>query len=704
MKKKYLCLFLVIWVFFLRGFAQPTIISPSFPNTIGLFDLFEVSFTMGDSYTNPYDPTVISIHAVFVSPDNDSTRVEAFYYEDYTFEKVVFGNRYYEGVSDSLSHIGWKIRFTPTCTGNWKFRLFAKDTNGEVTLPSEGWRDYSFCCTSIDDGEGFISKANSRFLRRDIVKNGVRQFRSFFPIGPNLAWYDCIDYGIFAKPVGVYDYERYMDSLYGNANFIRIFLSRYQCLSLYGPEYTHFDVLGNPVVYFDTTINQKDSAELDYIISSAKQHGVSIMLCILNHGIFLDQNGLDPSDPSIWANNPYGSLLDNPCDFFKNAHAKAITRNLIRYIVSRWGYATNIVSWEFWNEVDQMFCMCDNYKHIEQDVLEWHEEMTDYIEKLDPFQHCITTSMASVSQRPYLYSHVFTELDFVQNHMYQNIQNAESRFQFPYTLYKRTLLGHSQYSSKPFFMGEFGFAQNHQFPQYGVKDPYGIDLHNSLWSSLFSTSIGPAAFWWWPYLDTKGLFKRFKPMLHFCENMPILSESFTAHHTGEKIGHSLVFENGIETYYMINSEEDTIYGWCQDTAFAYQSLRWLTDGTQWVPTSTDTILQFDRNNVYDPAGYVYTLSLAKRPAPSSNTNAIAIPITNQRVGSRYILTWYDAETGNAYNWNSYTYVQQDVNGSKFIPIQFPSQIRDLQLGTINNTFGDVVFSLIYCDPIVISIE
>ena len=31
---------------------------------------------------------------------------------------------------------------------------------------------------------------------------------------------------------------------------------------------------------------------------------------------------------------------------------------------------------------------------------------------------------------------------------------------------------------------------------------------------------------------------------------------------------------------MINATEDTIYGWCQDTAFAYQSLRWLTDNAK----------------------------------------------------------------------------------------------------------------------------
>lgn len=56
-------LFTLVFAFvFLRSYAQPTIISPSFPSSVNLFDLFEVSFTMGDTYSNPYDPNVIKIH------------------------------------------------------------------------------------------------------------------------------------------------------------------------------------------------------------------------------------------------------------------------------------------------------------------------------------------------------------------------------------------------------------------------------------------------------------------------------------------------------------------------------------------------------------------------------------------------------------------------------------------------------------------
>lgn len=697
MKNK-LLLFIIIGMMGVKCYSQPIVSTPSFPSSVNLFDLFEISFTLGSSYNNPYDPNVISVYALFISPDNNTYKVNAFFYEEYSFNK----QNGYELAVASNTNTGrdWRIRFTPTCTGNWRFRIIAIDANGTTQLPNNGIRNYSFTCVSVIDADGFISMANSRFLKRDVVKNEVRQFNSFFPIGPNVAWYGCLyennGHPNYSKPKGIYDYKKYIDSLDGRANYMRVFLNRFQFLSLYGPEYALQDESGNSVVYFDNTINQKDSAELDSIITYALQHGVAIMPCIFNYGVFNIKNEQEPDDPSIWSNNPYNTILDCPCDFFTDEDAIKISKNLIRYIVSRWGYATNIVSWELWNEVTNMFKSCEGYKHIEQDVLNWHDEMISYIESIDPFKHCITTSVGSTTAYPYTYSNVFFGLDIVQQHNYQNIQKAKSKEQISNILYKRTNEAHVDYPSLPFFMGEFGFGQGSPSPSYAEKDPFGIDLHNSLWSSMFSTAIGPASFWWWQYLDNCGLFKRFAPLLNFCENLPILSETFTARRTGSDTLDNirLVFPNNIETYYIINFDEDTIFGWSQDTAFAYQSLRWLTDSVRLHSDTTGGAFHFVNSGVFDPLGYVYTLSLTKRPRPSSNSNVIEIPITNQSIGSRYLVRWYNSETGLAYNTGMISYANVHLNGdgNKVVSFNFPSYIRDIQNQTINNTFGDAVFS------------
>lgn len=698
MKKNLIIIFLLGIV--CRGFCQPQFDSLSFPNSVNLFDKFEVSFVLLNSYSNPYDPEVISVYATFYSPDGHIYRADAFYFEDYVFG---WGNRH-EIVTDSLKHVGWRIRFTPNQVGTWRFTMTGTDVNGTSYIPNNGPKTGYFICNAVNNADGFISKANSKFLKREVVKNGQRQFHSFFPIGPNIAWYSC-DSNIYSQPNGKYFYKQYIDSLSGNANYMRIWLNRYQYLSLYGPEYTQLDGQGNPIVYFDSTLNQKDSAELDYIIEYAAQHGIAIMPCVFSFGDFRSHNIQEPNNPSIWPYNPFRNVtgIDGPCDFFSNTNAKNITKNLLRYIVSRWGYATNIMCWELWNEVSNMFNECDDGTGKLQDsVLSWHNEMAAYIRSCDPYKHCVSTSMgtraktcdsALFNYNDSLYHSLFDTLDMVLQHNYQNINKAKSAEQFSKVLYDKTLEAHADYPTKPFFMGEFGFGQSRP-PYYAEKDSCGIDLHNSLWSSLFSTAIGPASFWWWSYLRNCKLFhNRYAPLLTFCQNLPILSETFTAQHTGQAVGHKLEFPpNNIQTYYMINATEDTIYGWCQDTAFAYQSLRWLTDSVE--PNHDSTYyLHFIDSVVFDTLGYVYKLKIEKRPNPSSNSNVITIPISHWHVGIEYKITWYNTETGLAYPFHSYATIYSS-GGRKYASFTFPSAIRDVNNHTINNTFGDVAFLMV----------
>ena len=475
MKKILLTLALLTSIFKLVG--QPAITNVTHPNSVNLFDLFEVSFEMGP-YNNPYDPDTIAVYAIFTSPNNTTIEVPAFYYEGYTFQEI----NGYEVASPGNN--GWRIRFTPTCIGDWSFRIVAEDSGGIMQLPSYNSRPYSFTCTSVNNANGFISKANSRYLKQRVVINGAVCDKSFFPIGPNIAWYSCNpgNYGIWTEPHGIYDYERYVDSLAGNGNYMRIWLNRYQYLNLYGPEYTQ-----SSMVYFDSTLNQKDAAELDHIVTYAAQHGVTLMMCIYSYGDFRFTNSHETGDPTVWSNNPYNTLLhiSTPCDVFTEDEAIRVSKNLIRYIVSRWGYATNIMCWELWNEVSHMYNECPQF---DTETSDWHDEMADFIRDIDPFHHCISTSMGGIytHDNPPLYMKLFDQMDIVQQHNYQEIQSAKSKKQLSYILYQKGLSSFDDYPTKPFFMGEFAFDQNDSVPTYQEKDPKGIDLHNSLWSSLFS--------------------------------------------------------------------------------------------------------------------------------------------------------------------------------------------------------------------------
>lgn len=683
MKKTLLVIALLSAFFAVK--AQPIITEFSYPSSVNLFQLFEISFKLGP-YLNPYDPDTISVYAIFSGPNNRCDSVIGFYYEGYNFQEK-YG---YEVATRQQSRdaIGWRIRYTPDTIGTWYFCVHAIDRNGETVLCSSKEIPYTFSCLSVSNAKGFITKANSRYLKREVIKNHHRYFSSFFPVGPNIAWYSCVGEDL-SRPKGIYDYQEHIDSLVGNGNYMRIWLNRYQSLNLYGLEYTEVP----PKTFFDTILNQKDAAELDTIINYASQNDIALMLCFFTYGDFCYRDYDDPQDACCWELNPYNTLISVPSHFFQDESARRVAKNLIRYIVARWGYATNIVSWELWNEVTNTSTRLLS----SEEIFVWHKIMSDYIREIDPFHHCISTSMNKYETYADLFSELYMYLDFVQKHDYQNINKAKSKEQFSYILLNLCNEAHSEYPDKPFLIGEFGFGNG---SLYNSKDPYGIDLHNSLWSSLFSSSMGPGSFWFWNYLfsdpTSSGgpwLINRYGPVLTFCQNLPILSDSFEAFTTGEVVENSLVFDNSIETYYMKNITEDTIFGWSQDTAFAYQSLRWLTDSVRPRSDITGDALHFVETAVFDTNGYVYTLDPLKRPHPSSNSNLIKITFSNVPGGTQYEVHWFNSETGLEYN-NSTTYsVVQDVMGEKYIHISFPSFIRDLNANTINNVFGDVVFAI-----------
>ena len=677
---------ILLWLFAslsMIGYCQPKITNLVFHSSVSLFDLYEITFQLG-TYDNPYDPEVIDVYAEMMGPDGSVTRVNGFYYEDYEFEKQ---NRV-EKATLKRGGNGWKIRFTPQQVGSWRFTLHAIDKTGKAELRSIADTKCAFRCVEANTAQGFIRKANTRYLKREVVENGVRKQASFFPIGPNVAWYNCTPYSDYSKPMGIYDYERYMDSLRGNANYMRIWLTRYQYLSLYGPEHTEL-VQGKPKVYFDNTLNQKDAAELDRIIQMAADNGIAVMPCIFTYGDFKTSTLPAEQHPSDWRHNPFNTVLGlkKPSDVFTDARAQRVMRNLLRYVAARWGYATNIVAWELWNEVTNMDRSDVPAERFQNNLLKWHKDMAAYLRSQDPYHHLVTTSMGGTEGLDLLNQHLYESLDFSQTHNYQNIHKAFSKAQFSYILYNLAAEMRKNSPAKPAFVGEFGFGQSSAERKYEDHDPRGIDIHNSLWSSLFSGTAGTASFWFWDVLTKCGLFSTTRPMMVFSQGLPILSDAFTPQTTGYVSRSTLVFPNNLETYYLINATEDTLLGWSQDTAFCYQSLRHITN-------KTVVKGHFVPDKVTDREGYVYTLDPRKRPRPSSRNNGIEIPIAHQPVGTQYVVKWYDAETGHEMeNERTSAVVSQDRRGNRQLKFEFPSSVRDLKNRRINNTDGDAVFCI-----------
>jgi len=105
--------------------ATPT---PEALPVVAQYGLFEVGFTLPDTYENPYDPAVVSVVAEFHSPDGITSTVPGFFMRP--FRDVCEG----ACTSEELVPDGsgeWYVRFTPSQPGHWTFRIEAHDEAGE---------------------------------------------------------------------------------------------------------------------------------------------------------------------------------------------------------------------------------------------------------------------------------------------------------------------------------------------------------------------------------------------------------------------------------------------------------------------------------------------------------------------------------------------------------------------------------------------
>ena len=117
-------------------------------------------------------------------------------------------------------------------------------------------------------------------------------------------------------------------------------------------------------------------SRLDRLIEAARAKGVYIILTLLNHGQF--SRTVNPT----WDKNPY-NYLPAPADFFTDSGARRAYFNELRYIVARYGYASNLFAWELFNEIDHV----EDYAAREQQITAWLENASAYLKFVDNYRH-----------------------------------------------------------------------------------------------------------------------------------------------------------------------------------------------------------------------------------------------------------------------------------------------------------------------------
>ncbi|MEM7368526.1 MAG: DUF5060 domain-containing protein [Bacteroidota bacterium] len=454
--------------------SPPVIQNLSIQGTsVELYGKVEIKFDLTARYSNPYDYEEIEIKASFRSPEEKTIEVDGFFMEEFQLQtngSLISGEERF------------KVRFSPHQIGIWTFQIRVSDKNGTAKSLVQ-----SFVCVEISHphNHGFVRTNASNYLLHD-------DGEQYIPIGGNMSWQNNNPF---------VDYQRWLkEYIATGANFLRLWHTHWGLGIEWKNGWRGFRGLKH--------YHQINSRYQDWLFDFCADNGIYIMLCLQHHGQVSTQ--VNP----IWTDNPYASVNGGSCehswDFFRNEEAILTSKNRLRYIIARWGYARSIMAWELWNEVE----WTDNYAQHQAAIKEWCKEIATFIKEQDPYGHLLTTSYAKSANDPDVWSN--PHIDLTQTHVYINSPNIERNLSSAVRAYLNDF-------GKPNLIGEFGLG--HDPTKLGMLDPNGIHLHNGMWAGVFGGGLGTAMSWWWDqYIHPQGLYYHFAPLAKVVNKIPFLDK------------------------------------------------------------------------------------------------------------------------------------------------------------------------------------
>jgi len=251
---------------------------------------------------------------------------------------------------------------------------------------------------------------------------------------------------------------------------------------------------GGPELLWEAAVNRRvrgfynpvDSFMLDEVVAAAEEHGIYLQLCLITRDLYMDD------------------LKDEDSSQYR--HATEDAKNLLRYAVARWGYSTNVVTWEYFNEVDPG-----------RPTDRFYTELGEYLDRIDVYRHLRSTSTWHPSARDCR----LKDLDVADVHFY--LRPVKDR---RYKDEVEAVLGNAAFlrehaPKKPALIGEFGLANERWQPTKEMQESdQVIDFHNAIWASALSGTSGTALFWWWGRLDKRDAYAHYRPLATFLAGVP----------------------------------------------------------------------------------------------------------------------------------------------------------------------------------------
>jgi hypothetical protein len=456
------------------------------------YQMSEYAVKLRAEYKDPFDPADVALDLQVQTPSGKRLFVPGFLYQPYrrttgratqpipisSTEALAAGKASPTRTVDDAEVMvaadpaEWRVRFTPREAGVHRLEF--------VLHTRQGIARRSGPKLVVAKGRGGFVHVSPRDRRYFALDDGS----SYWPLGENVAW---------GGARGTHDYDEWLPKLgTAGANWGRVWLS---------PHWTTFAIEPKKLGQIDLG----NAWRLDYALDLARRQGVRLQLCIDSYNVLRDR----VSWPE-WERSPHRLLLKSPTDFWTDPQAQRLYRNKLRYLVARWGAYTSTMAWEFWNEVDGVA----EYKV--DPIRAWHARMADYLHRIDPYGHPVTTSYGGSGEGAGDRS-VFDlkGIDFTQSHRYDDPDLAAGVFRAQDRL---GALG------KPHFVGEVGADAS---GDRSGDDPTGHQIHDPLWASLAAGAAGGAMPWWWDsYVAPRNLYRLFGAVARFTRGIAFDREGF----------------------------------------------------------------------------------------------------------------------------------------------------------------------------------
>lgn len=159
--------FIIILIIGINGYGQVYPTNVQFPSSIEAFNKFEISIQLNQtSFTNFYDPNVISVSTEFLPPTGPSILVNGFYLKEFSRcvscpdptvssdpcsrDKDKLDNAY---LIPQIDATPWRVRFSPNKAGTWQFRIKVIYNNGSPNIG--GWSSFNVS-TSSKQHPGYV--------------------------------------------------------------------------------------------------------------------------------------------------------------------------------------------------------------------------------------------------------------------------------------------------------------------------------------------------------------------------------------------------------------------------------------------------------------------------------------------------------------------------------------------------------------------